>query len=441
MTRARNQLISLEATPYYHCMSRCVRRAFLCGEDPVTGRNFDHRKPWLVERIQLLSSIFAIDVCAYAIMSNHYHLVLFINQATINSLNDDDIITRWGILFPGSVAKLKALQAQAKATETHQNGIEDNINNSAITTVINNTLNQWRQQLTDISWYMRCLNEHIARLANKEDHCKGRFWEGRFKSQALLDEHALLSCMAYVDLNPLRAKLSDTPEASDYTSIQQRLFTLAKRQRKVKRTQAQHQLIQRIQSQRTQVSQTQPKHDHHQDQDKTQDQNKNKTQDLSQSNPNLRQALKQHAMPKATLKPLDGSVHTPLENGIPFALQDYLELIDSTARIIRDDKPGFMNNTLPPILERLGLNQTTWLSACTQFERRFFEAAGTVHALDNYRQQRQHHTQTKHTEHTRHDPSAAYVPQASQGDYQYRSHQSSRAKWLRGVGNSRRLFG
>ena len=99
MTRARRQQIATEATPYYHCINRCVRRAFLCGTDRYSGKNFDHRREWMLERLTALTEIFAIDLCAYALMSNHYHLVLRIDTATRESLTDRDVATRWTQIF------------------------------------------------------------------------------------------------------------------------------------------------------------------------------------------------------------------------------------------------------------------------------------------------------------------------------------------------------
>jgi len=210
MPTARKSQISLNDTPYYHCVSRCVRRAFLCGED--NGKSFEHRRQWVEDRIHFLTTVFAIDVCAYAVMSNHTHLVLHVCRNQAETLSTEDVIRRWHCLFKGTLLTQRYL---SPATRKDLN--EEHIN------TVRGIAEVWRKRLFDISWFMRALNEYIARAANKEDDCTGHFWEGRFKSQALLDESALAACMAYVDLNPVRAKLAKTPETSSHTSIKYRI--------------------------------------------------------------------------------------------------------------------------------------------------------------------------------------------------------------------------
>jgi len=210
MPQPRHRQVSLDDTPYYHCISRCVRRAFLCGKDSHTGFNFEHRRQWIVDRIKLLCSVFAIDLCAYAIMSNHYHIVIRIDVDEVNQWTDQEIARRWLQIFSGPLLMHQYL-GNADLTESELDYVAD-------------LIATWRKRLGDLSWFMRCLNEPIARMANAEDHCTGRFWEGRFKSQALLDARAVLACMAYVDLNPIRTAMAQTPEHSDYTSIQERIL-------------------------------------------------------------------------------------------------------------------------------------------------------------------------------------------------------------------------
>lgn len=209
MPEPRYRQVSLDATPYYHCISRCVRRAFLCGSDPHLGFNFEHRRQWIVDRIKLVCSVFSADLCAYAIMSNHYHIVVKIDAAQAADWTDQEVVDRWMQLFSGPLLMHQYL-AGTQLTKFQLERIRQ-------------LLTTWRERLADLSWLMRCINEPIARMANSEDHCTGSFWEGRFKSQALLDDRALLACMAYVDLNPIRAAMATTPEQSDYTSIQERI--------------------------------------------------------------------------------------------------------------------------------------------------------------------------------------------------------------------------
>ena len=101
MTSPRRTLIDLDSTTHYHCIARCVRRAFLCGEDSLTGNSYEHRKPWVADRLKRLASIFAIEVCAYAVMSNHYHVVLHVDAQTAKSWSDCEVLQRWTKLFDG----------------------------------------------------------------------------------------------------------------------------------------------------------------------------------------------------------------------------------------------------------------------------------------------------------------------------------------------------
>ncbi|WP_187301384.1 transposase [Pseudoalteromonas luteoviolacea] len=315
MTRARNALIDLSSTSYYHLIARCVRRAFLCGQDAYTGKNFDHRRIWLVERMKLLSSVFAIDIAAYAIMSNHYHLVVKVNRQQALSWSDNEVIARWYKLYKGSPVIDRQLNGDA-LSEAEQ-------------LLVSELVEKWRSRLYDISWFMKNLNEFIAREANKEDDCTGKYWEGRYKSQALLDETALLSCMAYVDLNPIRAKVANNLEDSDFTSIQERIKHLQNAKAKAKKS------------------------------------NQNNKTSHQTKQPN-------------SLKPFGAREH---ENTLPFSLLDYLELVDWTGRHVHRKKRGYIPKNIPNILVSLRIEETVWLDRALSFGSDYGNFAGSQTVL------------------------------------------------------------
>ncbi|EGA67075.1 hypothetical protein [Vibrio brasiliensis] len=236
-----------------------------------------------------LSQVYCIDICAYAIMSNHYHLVVHINREKAENLSTHQVVERWqhDHKLPGLVSRW--LDGQLSSSTEIE----------ACMTIIDS----WRQRLWDLSWFMKELNFFIACQANKEDDCKGHFWESRFRSQALLDEQALAAAMVYVDLNPLRAGIAETPETSDYTSIQARLKALDDQQ------------------------ETAP-----------------------------------------CLYPFVGNSASEQLDGIPFRLIDYIELVDWSSRQYRKNKASLIES-VPPILQRLKINQSTWLEAFTKLER------------------------------------------------------------------------
>ncbi len=212
MTTARKQLISVDATPYYHCVSRCVRQSFLCGQDPITNKSYEHRREWVEHKIQSLTHSYCIDVCAYAVMNNHYHLVLHINRETALGLTCDQVVERWSHGHKLPVLIQRWQRKELKSSAEKDKSLE--------------VIEVWRERLWSLSWFMKELNYDIACKANQEDECTGHFWESRFKSQALLDDKALAAAMTYVDLNPVRAGIANSPEQSDFTSIKARLKAL-----------------------------------------------------------------------------------------------------------------------------------------------------------------------------------------------------------------------
>jgi hypothetical protein len=136
MTRVRKTLVSLESTPFYRCISRCVRRAWLCGEDPYTGQNFEHRRQWVLDRLRQLSEIFAIDICAYAILSNHYHVVLHVDREKANGWTEREVITQWTQLYKGH------LLADCYLAGDSMTGAER--------TILSELIEEWRLRLFDI---------------------------------------------------------------------------------------------------------------------------------------------------------------------------------------------------------------------------------------------------------------------------------------------------
>ena len=194
----------------------------MCGDDPLSGKNYDHRKEWIRRRLEFLAANFAVDILGYAALSNHMHVVLRNRPDLAAQWSDEEVARRWWNLFPAR----KDEEGRPARPEPHE---------LAMLQADEDALAEKRRRLSSISWLMRCLAEPIARRANRQDRCTGRFWDGRYKCQRLLDEAALLACSVYVDLNPIRAGAAATPETSRFTSAYDRIHAKQARRRKQSR--------------------------------------------------------------------------------------------------------------------------------------------------------------------------------------------------------------
>ena len=168
MTIARRQLVDSSLTRYYHCTSRCVRRAFLCGE------GFEHRKQWIEDRLELLAANFAVSVCGFCVMDNHLHVLCRLDPDVAKRWTHEEVVRRWIAVYPPRTLNMDD-------AKTLQMWVDHEVQDST-------KVAKYRQRLEELGWFMKALKEPLARLANKEDNCKGTFWESRFKSIAILDE-------------------------------------------------------------------------------------------------------------------------------------------------------------------------------------------------------------------------------------------------------------
>jgi REP element-mobilizing transposase RayT len=304
MPIARKHLVDQARPGAYHVINRCVRRAHLCGDAA------EHRRDWIRDHLTTASQACAIHVLTYAVMNNHFHLVVRTDPEAAAAWGAREVAIRWGRLYP----------------KTGPGGLAREWTDDEIDAVTQNDawIDTRRQRLASLSWFMKAVKERVARRANKEDDCTGHFWEGRFRSIPLLDQAAVISCMAYVDLNPVRAAISDRPERSDFTGIQDRCNA----------RQDQQKAVALLNEPRTNIV------------------------------PSLRSAAKlrsaqgpEHGLWIAPIAAcaIDGHQDT-------ISSDDYIQLVDATGRIIRGDKRGAIPPHLLPILDRLHIDVDAWLN-------------------------------------------------------------------------------
>jgi len=352
---ARKEIVREGEVGVYHCVARCVRRAFLCGLDAATGTSFEHRKGWLRGRLEELAGIFGIDVCGYAVMGNHLHVIVRTRPDVVAAWSDQEVAERWWRLFP----RRRDEQGLPAEPEPHE---------LAMLVAEPEAAAERRRRLGSLSWLMRCLCEPIARRANREDGCTGRFWEGRFKSQALLDDAAVLACAVYVDLNPVRAALVQKPEEGEYTSAYDRILAMRARRRRERRARR------RVRASRRRGAACLPL-----------DAAIGAARDAwlcpirPEGPPRKTPAGKTRTHQRTGAKAA-GTRRAPSQSFLAMSLEDYLRLLDWTGRQVRRDKHGAIPASLAPILDRLGVGGS-WVQSVQHFGRWFHRAVGRAERL------------------------------------------------------------
>lgn len=313
-----------------HVLNRTSRRCFLMGFDEKTGRSFEHRKVWIEDRLKRLAAYFGIDLLGYAILSNHFHLLLRSRPDVVKTWTDGQVATRWLHLCP-----------------PYKNGKPREITEFDVNMIVNdeNKVAMLRRRLSDISWWMRLLSQPIAQRANQEDNETGRFWAGRFRAIRIEDNAALLACAAYIDLNPIRATIAETLESSTFTSIHSRIES---------------------QNDNTESSKN-PKSDAH----------------LA---PITCNTLENDIASKTNRT---GNRCSDL-GFLELTTSQYIVLLDWTARQIVPNKSGATPVDTPPIFKRINVSPNTYCELVKDFEQLFSVIAGKPESLEAFQSKRTH---------------------------------------------------
>ena len=220
MAIPRKKLVDDKLACCYHITSRSVRGMHLCGWDRLTRKQYGYRRRWLVKRMRALAQSFAVELYAYAVMSNHFHTIVYYDPLASAEWSDEEVARRWVAAFPPAApnrARRGRLAAQRCLERRKEKKREELLADL-------DRLARARRELGSLSAYMKHLKQPFARQANLEDGCKGHFFEQRFYSGALLSEKAILAAMAYVDLNPVRAEIVRRLEDYQDASIHERLM-------------------------------------------------------------------------------------------------------------------------------------------------------------------------------------------------------------------------
>ena len=335
MTTARKDFMQAEISGTFHLMVRCVRRSFLQGFDEYSGKDYSHRKSWVPDKIKLLLEAIAIDISAYANMDNHFHLIVRNRPDLLKDLTPLQIAARWLIIHP-----TKEMKKDKRKTPT-----KDDLDQ----TLAKYDVEELRRRLSDISWFMQELNQYISAKANKEDNCKGAFFETRFKSQFLADDAAILTCMIYCDLNPIRAQTATSIEDSIHTSGYVRYQA----------EKAKNNLL-------------------NADNLKESEPNK-KLNKLQKKEINEQKKIAKINKWLAPIEKIDlnlkDTTRTPILN---ITLSKYLELLDFTGRQYHKDKPGIISGNIAPILKVMGLSQKQWIENLKNYGKWYYRVLGPL---------------------------------------------------------------